>query len=131
MKLTLLSTLSVALAENSIILGVEQQLCNGEVCGTAHGRYQGSQVCMLVDQAAVDYFGSSVGQVGEEKCSCIFSHRWHMKQGRNWSVVGAKTPECAFVYLNATDLNLIEEDAQLANEENSDGRCSAATGTKN
>ena len=132
MKLTLLSTLCyAALGDNSIIVGVEQELCNGELCGTAHGRYQGSQVCMRVNQKAIAYFGAKVGAVGDEKCSCIFSHRWHMKEGRNWEVVGAKTPECALAYLNATELNLIEASAPIATEETSAGRCATASETWN
>ena len=52
----------------SLINGVEQGLCNGEdMCGQGK-----SSICMRVDQAAIDYFGKSVGEVGDEKCSCIF-----------------------------------------------------------
>ena len=123
-----------AFADNSIINGVEQQLCNGEMCGTAHGRYAGSQVCMRVDETVIAYYGASAGNIGDEKCSCIFAHRWHMSQGRSWPVVASKTPECAYAYLTASELNLVDEGFEnvvLANAENTDNRCSDATQTKN
>merc|ERR1712026_121019 len=45
---------SVIAAENSLMVGTEQAECGGELCGTQHGRNKGSQVCMRVDQAAID-----------------------------------------------------------------------------
>lgn len=126
--------LATVFADNSIVVGVEQQLCNGELCGTAHGRYQGSQVCMRIDQSVIDYYGSGAGEIGEEKCSCIFAHRWHMSKGRSWPVVASKTPECAFAFLNADELNLVDEgleDVVLASADNSNGRCAKATSTRN
>ena len=136
--------LATVFADNSLVVGVEQQLCGGELCGTAHGRYQGSQVCMRIDQSVIDYFGSGAGEIGEEKCSCIFSHRWHMTKGRSWPVVASKTPECAFAFLNAVklsadDFNLVDEGLEdvglgsvvLANSDNTNGRCATATSTIN
>ena len=123
---------SVIAAENSLMVGTEQAECGGELCGTQHGRNKGSQVCMRVDQAAIDYYGSAVGALDSERCFCIYAFRWHQSQGRNWPVVASKTPECAYAYLKQ-DLNIVSEEAgaELANESNSDGRCDDATRTKN
>lgn len=52
----------------SLIAGVEQGLCNGkDMCGDGH-----ASICMRVTQEAIDYFGSRVGKIGKERCSCIF-----------------------------------------------------------
>merc|ERR1739838_79610 len=120
----------------SLIAGVEQGLCNGkDMCGDGH-----ASICMRVTQEAIDYFGSRVGKIGKERCSCIFQHRWHMSQGRNFEVVGSKSPECGYkvltsykmggkTYQGMEMLNLVEagviprEDIKLASDANSDGRC--------
>ena len=131
MKLSLIFA-TFAAADNSLILGTEQKECGGELCGTAHGRYKGSQVCMRVDESAQEYYGSSVGELGSERCFCIFAFRWHQSKGRNWPVVASKTPECAYSYLTK-DLNIVAEEsgATLASDENTEGRCDDATSTRN
>ena len=104
----------------SLIHGVEQGKCGGRMCG-----YLAASLCMEIDQAAIDYFGKKVGKIGDQKCTCIFQHRWHVSQGRRFKVVGSKTPECGFKPLSErydaiNNLNLVEgDDVVLANAENS------------
>merc|ERR1712071_128132 len=101
-------------------------------CGTAHGRYAASQVCMAVDDSVVAYYGAGVGEIGEERCMCIYSFRWNQKQGRNFPVVPSKTPECAVAYLTQ-ELNVVEDEssATLATMDSTDGRCDGVTSQKN
>merc|ERR1712147_540744 len=109
MKIISQALIAAAAAANSLIQNVEQAKCNGEMCGTAHGRYAASQVCMR-----------------------IYAFRWNQKEGRNFPVVASKTPECAIAYLSL-DLNVVEEEANasLATESTTDGRCDDVTKTVN
>merc|ERR1712241_658461 len=132
MKIISQALIAAAAAANSLIQGVEQATCNGELCGTAHGRYAASQVCMRIDEEAVNYYGDKIGAVGSERCMCIYAFRWNQKEGRNFPVVASKTPECAIAYLSL-DLNVVEEEAnaELATDASTDGRCDDVTKTVN
>ena len=123
MKLSLFFGTLVA-AENSLILGTEQQKCGGVLCGAAGHRCRESQVCMRVDKDLWEFYGSSVGTIGSERCYCITALRWHQSKGRNLPVVASKSPECAYTYLDQA-LNIVPEEAgaTLASDENTEGRC--------
>merc|ERR1712193_160691 len=123
---------AATMATNSYILNHPQSQCGDEMCGTASGRHVGSQVCMRVDEEVDEYYDHNAGEIGEERCFCIYAFRWHQKNGRNWPVVASKTPECAFAYLSV-DLNIVAEEAhyQFANSTNTNNRCDGATTTKN
>ena len=132
MKIISQTIVAACLAANSMIQNVDQVQCGDEMCGTAHGRYAASQVCMAVDESVVAYYGAGVGEIGEERCMCIYSFRWNQKQGRNFPVVPSKTPECAVAYLTQ-ELNVVEDEssATLATMESTDGRCDGVTSQKN
>ena len=126
MKLSLFFAALVS-AENSLILGTEQQKCGGVrgvLCGGAASRCREGQVCMRVDKDLWEYYGSSVGTIGSERCYCITALRWHQSKGRNLPVVASKTPECAYSHFQQA-LNIVPEEASatLASDENTEGRC--------
>merc|ERR1711935_248279 len=110
MKIISQTIIAACLAANLMIQNVDQVQCGDEMCGTAHGRYAASQVCMAVDESVVAYYGAGVGEIGEERCMCIYSFRWNQKQGRNFPVVPSKTPECAVAYLTQ-ELNVVEDES--------------------
>merc|ERR1712187_938143 len=95
-EMKLIATLlAISTAERmSLISGQPQGECGGRICG-----FNAASTCMKIDQAAIDYFGKRIGKIGDEKCSCIFQHRWHMSQGRHFQVVASKTPECVYKVL--------------------------------
>ena len=66
---------AAALAGNSYILNHPQSECGGEMCGTASGRHVGSQVCLRVDEAVDEYYDHNAGEIGEERCFCIYAFR--------------------------------------------------------
>merc|ERR1712147_617597 len=84
MKIISQALIAAAAAANSLIQNVEQAKCNGEMCGTAHGRYAASQVCMRIDEEAVEYYGDKIGAVGDERCMCIYAFRWNQKKAETF-----------------------------------------------
>ena len=132
MKIISQTLIAACLAANSMIQNEAQIECGDEMCGTAHGRYAASQVCMRVDEAVVAYYGAGIGEIGEDRCMCIYSFRWNQSKGRNFPVVPSKTPECAVAYLTKK-LNLVEDEANanLATLASTDGRCDGVKGKKN